>query len=321
MGWLSHFRWILACVAMTLAGSVVQADSLKSLQLLIPASPGGGFDQLGRAVQAAMQANKLANRIQVHNAPGAGGTIALAQMANRKGDAGTMLIAGKGMVSSAFINKASMTLSEVTPIARLTGEYGVLIVPASSKLLTLADLIAAYQASPASVSWAGGFAGGTDQLTAGMIIQAIGGELGKFNYVVFNSGGEVLAQVMGGHVTVGIGGYHEYASQIQSGKVRALAITAGERLAGIDIPTLKEQGVDVEFVNWRGLMAPPGITDAQRQALTAAVMQLAQSQQWKTTLQKNGWIDMLMTGEDFEHYIEADVKATKALVTDLGLLK
>ena len=171
------------------------------------------------------------------------------------------------MLSAVFINKSPVTMTQATPIARLTGEYEVLVVSTASKLQTMADLVAMYKANPGNVSWGGGLAGGVDQLTAGMIVQAIGGELGKFNYVAFNSGGEVLAQTMGGHLTVGLGGYNEYAAQIAAGKLRALAITAPKRLDGVNIPTLKEQGIDVEFVNWRGLMGAPGISDAQRQAL------------------------------------------------------
>jgi putative tricarboxylic transport membrane protein len=185
----------------------------------------------------------------------------------------------------------------------------------------MADLVAMYKANPGSVSWAGGLAGGVDQLTAGMILQAIGGEKAKFNYVAFGSGGEVLAQTLGGHVTVGLGGYNEFAAQIQSGKLRALAITSDKRLPGVNIPTLKEQGINVEFVNWRGLMAPPGISEAQRQELIKAVTAMAKSPQWKALLEKDQWLDLFMAGDEFKAYIEAEQKAVLATVTNLGLVK
>lgn len=312
-------RPLLAGLALAAAAQAAIAADYK---ILVPAAPGGGYDQLGRAVQGALQATKLAGRVQVNNSAGAGGTIGLAQLINGStGDAGALLVGGKGMVSAVYINKSPVTLSNTTPIARLTGEFEVLVVPAASPLKTMAELVAAYKANPAAVSWAGGFAGGVDQLTAGMIVQAIGGEAGKFNYVAFGSGGEVLAQVLGGHVTVGLGGYNEFAPQIRAGKLRALAISAPARVQGIEVATLKEQGIDVEFVNWRGLVAAPGITEAQRQQLVQAVTQMAGSDTWKATLAKNGWTDMLMTGDAFAQYVDAEQKTVFKLVNELGLVK
>lgn len=312
-------RSVLAGLALAAAINTALAADYK---ILVPAAPGGGYDQLGRAVQAALQGARLAGRVQVNNVPGAGGTIGLAQLINGStGDGGALMASGKGMVSAVYINASPVSLSNATPIARLTGEFEVLVVPASSPLKSMADLVAAYKANPGAVSWAGGFAGGVDQLTAGMIVQAIGGEAGKFNYVAFGSGGEVLAQVLGGHVTVGLGGYNEFAAQIRAGKLRALAITAAARVKDIDIATLKEQGIDVEFVNWRGLMAAPGISDAQRHALVALVTQMAASEAWKATLAKNGWTDMLMTGDAFTSYVEAEQKTVFKLVNELGLVK
>lgn len=307
-----------AGLALVFAGAAGAVD----LKIIVPAAPGGGWDQLGRGVQQTMQAAKIADRVQVSNAAGAGGTIGLAQLINNnKGDGSALMVSGKGMVSAVFINKSPVSLSNVTPIARLTGEYEVLVVPASSNLRTMADLVAMYKANPGSVSWAGGLAGGVDQLTAGMIVQAIGGENAKFNYVAFGSGGEVLAQTLGGHVTIGMGGYNEFAAQISSGKLRALAITSDKRLPSVNIPTLKEQGINVEFVNWRGLMAAPGISEAQRQELIKLVTQMAKSPQWKALLEKDQWLDLFMAGDEFKAYVEAEQKAVLATVNNLGLVK
>ena len=143
----------------------------------------------------------------------------------------------------------------MTPIARLTGEYEVIVVPAASEIKTLADLIGQAQGRSGPVAWGGGSAGGTDHILAGLIAKAAGADLTKLNYVPFSGGGEALAAIMGGHVTAGISGYGEWAGQIKSGELRALAISAPERVAGIDIPTLKEQGVDVDLANWRAIVA------------------------------------------------------------------
>jgi len=316
----SNLRFATAAMllAMAFAGQAHGAD----LKIIVPAAPGGGWDQLGRAVAQSMQGAKVADRVQVTNTAGAGGTIGLAQLINNnKGDGNTLMVTGKGMVSAVYINKSPVSLSNVTPIARLSGEYEVLVVPTASNLKTMADLMAMYKANPGSVSWAGGLAGGVDQLTAGMIIQAVGGDAGKFNYVAFGSGGEVLSQTLGGHVTVGMGGYNEFASQITAGKLRALAITSDKRLPGVNIPTLKEQGINVEFVNWRGLMAAPGISEAQRQELIKAVTRMAKSEQWKAILEKDGWIDLFMPGDEFKAYVESEQKNVLSLVNTLGLVK
>ena len=307
-----------AILGIAIAGQVLAAD----LKIIVPAAPGGGWDQLGRAVAQSLQAAKLAERVQVSNAPGAGGTIGLAQLTNNsKGDGNALMVTGKGMVSAIYINKSPVSLSNATPIARLSGEYQVLVVPTGSNLKTMADLVAMYKANPGSVSWAGGLAGGVDQLTAGMIVQAVGGESGRFNYVAFGSGGEVLSQTLGGHVTVGLGGYNEFASQITAGKLRALAITSDKRLPGVNIPTLKEQGINVEFINWRGLMAAPGISEAQRQELIKTVAQMVKSAQWKATLEKDGWVDLFLPGDEFKAYLDGEQKTVLALVNALGLVK
>ncbi len=318
---LARCRLAGAAAAVALASLAAPAHAT-DYKLIVPAAPGGGWDQLGRAVGQSMQGAKLADRVQVMNVGGAGGTIGLAQLINsNKGDGNTLMVTGKGMVSAVFINKSPVSLTQATPIARLTGEYEVLVVSAASKLRNMADLVTMFKANPGNVSWGGGLAGGVDQLTAGMIVQAIGGEPGKFNYVAFNSGGEVLAQTMGGHLTVGMGGYNEYAAQIAAGKLRALAISAPKRLEGVNVPTLKEQGIDVEFVNWRGLMAAPGISEAQRQALVKAVADMVKSAGWKATVDKNEWLDLYMGGDEFKAYVEAEQKSVLRTVTDLGLVK
>ena len=177
-----------------------------------------------------------------------------------------------------------MTLDDVTPIARLTGEYEVLTVPAASPFRTLDDLIQALRQRPESISWGGGSAGGSDQILAGLIADAVGVAPRRVNYIAFSGGGEALAAVLGGQVSVGINGLAEFAAQIEAGTVRPLAISSAERLPGLDIPTLREQGVDIEFENWRSVVAPPGIDAADRRRLEAAVEAMVRSAEWKEAL-------------------------------------
>jgi len=244
-------RRALACTAIA-AGLLAtgEAVAIDSLKILVPAAPGGGWDQTGRALQAAMQSDNIVSKITVDNKGGAGGTIGLAQfVSSSKGDPNTLMMGGMVMVGAIITNKSPVNLSQVTPIARLTGEYQVVVVPGTSKVQSLKELVAQFKANPGGVAWGGGSAGGSDHILAGLIAQAAGVDPGKVNYIAYAGGGEAQAAIMGGHVAAGISGYGEFAGQIKSGKLRALGISSDKRVPGIDIPTLKEQGVDVEMVN------------------------------------------------------------------------
>ena len=164
-------------------------------------------------------------------------------------------------------NKSPVTLDQVTPLARIVGEYEIVVVPVDSPIQTLADLVAKLKADPGAVSWGGGSVGSTDHILAGLIMKAVGADLAKLNYIAHSGGGEALTSILGGHVTVGISGYGEFGPQVDAGKLRALAVSSEERLPGVDIPTLKEQGLDVAFFNWRGLFAAAGHPAADLEAL------------------------------------------------------
>ena len=231
---------------------------VKSVEIIAPAGPGGGYDQLARATQQVLESEGLASGVQVTNVPGAGGTIGLAQFVTGKKRGNNLLVVGLGLIGAIKINKSPVSLEQVAPLARLTGEYQPLVVAADSPIKTLGDLQAKFKADPGSVSWGGFALGSPDHLLCAMTVKAAGGDVAKMNYIVAGAGGEMLAQVMGGHITVATGGLNEFAQQLEAGKLRALAISSPERLPGVDIPTFKEQGLDVELVNWRGLMAPEG---------------------------------------------------------------
>ena len=308
-----------AALALTASGAAMAIDSLK---ILVPAAPGGGWDQTGRALQAALQSGNVVKKVTVDNKGGAGGTIGLAQfVSSSKGDPNALMMGGMVMVGAIITNKSPVSLSQVTPIARLTGEYEVVVVPASSKVQSMKELIAQFKANPGSVAWGGGSAGGSDHILAGMIAVASGVEASKVNYIAYAGGGEAQAAIMGGHVAAGISGYGEFAGQIKSGKLRALAISSDKRVPGIDVPTLKEQGIDVEMINWRAIFGPPGITDAQRKELVDAVAQAVKTPSWQETLKRNEWTDMFLPGDQFKAFLDTDTKRIDAIVAGLGLKK
>src|SRR3954447_16078537 len=250
----------------TAAGPAFAAD----YKIMAPAAPGGGWDQTARTMQTALQEEKIAGSVQVANVPGAGGTIGLAQFVNQSnGDPSALIVGGYVMVGAILTNASPVSLDQVTPIARLTGEYEALVVPAASDIKDMAGLVAKLKADPGSVSWGGGSAGGTDHITAGLIARAVGVDPTKINYVAFSGGGEALAAILGNQVTVGISGYGEFASQIQAGQLRLIGSSSDERVAGIDAPTFKESGVEVSIQNWRMVAAAPGISDDQKAAINA----------------------------------------------------
>ncbi|HEY0847538.1 MAG TPA: tripartite tricarboxylate transporter substrate binding protein [Noviherbaspirillum sp.] len=298
------------------------ALALDTMKMLIPANPGGGWDQTGRGLATALQQSDIVKKVQIDNKGGAAGTIGLAQFVNSsKGDPTAVLIGGSVMVGGIALNKSPVNLSQVTPLARLTGEYDVLVVPANSPIKSLKDLIAQFKSNPGSVSWGGGSAGGTDHIIVAMIAQNQGVDVGKINYIPFAGGGEAQAAILGGHVTVGLSGWNEFAGQIQSGKFRPLAVTSGKRLSGIDVPTLKEQGVDVELANWRAVFGAPGITDAQKKELISAIDKAVKSKSWQDLLAKNGWSDAYLPGDAFATYLDNEIKQTEKIINNLGLIR
>ncbi len=289
--------------------------------IMAPAAPGGGWDQTARTMQSVLQDEGIAGNVQVTNVPGAGGTIGLAQFVNQaKGDPSALIVAGYVMVGAILTNASPVDLTMVTPIARLTGESEVIVVPAASDIKTMADLVAKLKADPGSVSWAGGSAGGTDHITAGLIAKAVGVDPTKVNYIAFSGGGEALAAILGGQVTVGISGYGEFESQIKAGGLRALAVSGESRLEGLDAPTLTEAGVDVRIENWRMVAAAPGITPEEEAAITADITKMAQSAAWQKALADHGWIDRFSSGDTFREQLAADIEATGAILKDIGLV-
>jgi putative tricarboxylic transport membrane protein len=296
------------------------AQQIGTLKMMIPANPGGGWDQTGRNLAAAMQSAKLVQSVSFENKGGAAGTPGLAQFVNSaKGDPNAVMIAGMVMVGGIILNKSPVDLTMVTPIARLTSEYEVIVVPAASPHKTLDDLLKVFKANPGSVSWGGGSAGGTDHILVGMIAKAVGADVAKINYVPFKGGGEAIAAIVGGHVTAGVSGVGEFAEQVKAGRMRALAVSSPDKIDGIG--TLKEQGVDVVLGNWRAIFGAPGITPAQRDQLVKLVQAATETPAWKETLNKLGWTPWLLAGDQFKAFLEEDTKRIAGIMDSLGLKK
>jgi len=310
-------RFLLA-LALSLGTGIAAAQP--SLKMMIPANPGGGWDQTGRNLAAAMQSAKLVSGVQFDNKGGAAGTIGLAQFVNSaKGDPNAVMIGGMVMVGGIILSKSAVNLSQVTPIARLTSEWEVIVVPANSPHKTMGDLVKALKADPGKVSWGGGSAGGTDHILVGLIAREVGVQPSRINYVPFKGGGEAIAAILGGHVTAGVSGLGEFAEQIKAGKMRALAQSSPSKLEGI--PSLKEQGIAVELGNWRGIFGGPGLSAQQRDALVTLVQSATQTPAWKATLEKLGWEGWFLGGEAYAKFLKEDEARIAGIIESLGLKK
>ena len=290
------------------------------LRLIAPAAPGGGWDQTARAMQQVLQRAGLVQTASVENIPGAAGTIGLARFISaERGRGDVVMVTGLIMVSAIVTNGSPVTLREVTPIARLTGEYEVIVVPAASPFRSLQDLIQAFKERPESISWGGGSAGGSDQILAGLFADAVGVSPRRVNYIAFSGGGEAMSAILGGQVSVGINGLAEFLPQIEAGTVRVLALSSAERLPNLEAPTLREQGVDVEFENWRSLAAPPGISRDDLARMEKTTEAMVRSAEWREALQRYRWIDRYLAGEEFARFMETEDARVRAILTKLGL--
>ncbi len=309
-------------IASLFAGALTLPAYAADYTIIAPANPGGGWDQTARSLQTVLQQEGISGKVQVQNVPGAGGTIGLAQFASQqKGKGDALIVGGYVMVGAILTNKSPVTLKDVTPIARLTGEYEAIVVPASSPFKTMGDLVEALKKDPGAVSWGGGSAGGTDHIAVGLIAKAAGVDPKKINYIAYSGGGEALAAILGSQVSAGISGYGEFESQVKSGTLRLLAISSAERIEGIDAPTLKESGLDVVVENWRMLAAAPGITPEQKAAINADIEKLAKSKTWQDTLKTKGWADTYLAGDAFDAQLDKDIQATEGVLKDIGLVQ
>jgi putative tricarboxylic transport membrane protein len=305
------------------AGSSLSLPSLAAanIKMMIPANPGGGWDTTGRALGKALQDSGAASSVTYENKGGAAGIIGLAQYANAtKGDGNSLMVMGAVMLGGIITGKPPVSLDKVTPIARLTSEYNVFVVPANSPLKTMKDVVEQLKKDPGSVKWGGGSRGSTEHIAAAMLAREVGVDAAKINYVPFRGGGEAVAAILGGNVTVGGSGYSEFQQYIETGKMRPIAVTSAKRLKGINIPTMIEQGYNVDIGNWRGVYAPAGLTAAQRKNLTDMVLKATKSKSWAESLEKNNWTPAWMANPAFDDFVDSEFASLRATMVKAGMI-
>ncbi|MEV6754155.1 tripartite tricarboxylate transporter substrate binding protein [Streptomyces sp. NPDC051214] len=312
---------VLAGPPLLSTGSEAETGTqIPGLRLMVPNTPGGGYDITARTAAKNAEDAGLTHNIEVFNLPGAGGTVGLSRLVGEHGNGKLAMSMGLGVVGAARSNDSPKTLADTTPIARLTEEPDVVVVAKDSPYKDIKQLVTAWKKNPGKLPVGGGSSpGGPDHLAPMLMARAAGIDPKKVNYVPFDGGGELLASILGKKVAFGVSGVGEYLDQIKSGELRLLATTGPKRAKGLDGPTLKESGYDVNFTNWRGIVAPPGLSDAERKKLTGLVEKLHDSPQWRKSLKTNGWDDAFLTGDKFGDFLAAQDKSVVSVLKELGL--
>jgi putative tricarboxylic transport membrane protein len=293
---------------------------IPGLRFMVPNTPGGGYDITARTMAKNAEDAGLTHDVEVFNLPGAGGTVGLTRLVGEHGNGKLAMSMGLGVVGAVHTNKTPKTLADTTPIARLTEEQDIVVVSKDSPYKTIDDLLGAWKKNPGKLPVGGGSSpGGPDHLAPMLMAQAAGIAPKTVNYIPFDGGGELLASILGNKVAFGVSGVGEYLDQIKSGELRLLAVTGPERVPGLDAPTLREAGLDTEFTNWRGIVAPPGINERERQKLVNLVTKLHASKEWKDSLKKNGWNDAFLPGDEFGEFLQEQNTRVDTVLKELGL--
>jgi putative tricarboxylic transport membrane protein len=294
---------------------------LHRLRMMVPNSPGGGYDLTARTAVKIMEDDDITGRIEVFNVIGAGGTVAMARLMNEKGNEDLMMMMGLGVVGATYTNGSKIKASDATALAKMIEDPGAIFVPADSPFKTVQDFVAAWKSDPSKVTIGGGSSpGGPDHLFPMETARAVGVDPRSVNFITYDGGGDLLTALLGQKVTVGTSSPGEFIDQIEAGQLRVLAVSSDERVEGIDAPTLKESGINLTFANWRGILAPPGISDEARQSMIKVLEELHGTQQWKEALVKNGWTDAFTTGAAFEQFLKEQDNRVSTTLTELGLL-
>lgn len=306
-------------------GGGEEAAAIDEVGILVPADPGGGWDQTGRAVSSVLVGADLVSAAPVTNEGGAGGTVGLASFANER-DPYTLMVTGLVMVGAVETNGAATRIEDTTPIARLTEEPLIVVVPADSPYQTLEDLVQAIAEEGQSVVVTGGSAGGADHILAGLLLTEAGLSsdeiIANLNYLPNAGGGEAVTMLLGGNADAGISGVAEFAEFIKDGSMRALAVSSEEPSTLLpDVPTITDEGYDIVLTNWRGLLAPGGITDAEAAALTDLVTQMYESGQWSDVLEENGWTDAFLSGAEFDTFLAENIASVGETLQSIGLVE
>ena len=302
------------------ASGEVEEGPITGLRVLVPNSAGSGYDTTAREWAQVMEDEELADGVEVFNLEGAGGTVGLQRLVNEDGNAEMLMQMGLGVVGAQYSNQSEATLDQTTPIAKLIEEAEAIVVPGDSEFQSLDDVVQAWSEDPGNLPVGGASnPGGPDHLTPMLLAEEVGVTPSDVNYVAYDGGGELLAGILGGDVQFAATGVGEISEAAANGDVRILAVTSEEPVEGVDAPTLQDEGVDLTFTNWRGVVAAPGISDEQRQRFVDALTEMHDSEAWQTVLEEQGWTDSFVTGDEFTEYLQSESERVEGVLSGLGL--
>jgi putative tricarboxylic transport membrane protein len=301
-------------------GSADSSQPISGLRFMVPNTAGSGYDTTARAAAKVMDDTKITSNVEVFNLAGAGGTVGLARTVEEKGNGKLIMMMGLGVVGAQYTNDSEAKLDQTTPIAKLIEEANAIVVDKDSPYKTIDELMTAWKANPKGLAVGGGSQpGGPDHLMPMQLAQTVGIDPKEVNFIAYDGGGDLLPAVLGGKVAFASSGYSEFLDQIEAGEVRVLAVSGSSRVSVVDAPTLTESGIDLVFTNWRGVVAPPELTDADKATLVGALTKMHETAEWKEVLETNGWTDAFMTGDEFGTYMEEQTKSVEDVLTTLGL--
>ena len=302
------------------SSEAASAGPITGLRFMVPNTAGSGYDTTARAVAKVMDDTEVTRNTEVFNLAGAGGTVGLARTVSEKGNGKLLMMMGLGVVGAQYTNKSEAKLDQTTPIAKLIEESGAIVVPKNSPYKTITELVDAWKANPKGLAVGGGSVpGGPDHLLPMQLAEAVGIKPTDVNFISYDGGGDLLPAILGGKVAFGASGVGEFLDQVEAGEVRVLAVSGPERMATVDAPTLKESDIDLEFTNWRGVVAPPDLSDGDKAALVDAVAKMHDSEDWKAVLEKNGWTDAYLSEDEFTSYLGEQSDRVEGVLSELGL--
>ncbi|WP_179956019.1 Bug family tripartite tricarboxylate transporter substrate binding protein [Pannonibacter tanglangensis] len=313
-----------ALAAALAAGMSVTASAT---ECLAPANPGGGWDFTCRQVgQILQEIGVVPNPVLVTNMAGAGGGVAYSHVVSERASDADLIIAASSATTTRLAQNAfsGLTADQVRWLGTIGGDPGVIVVAKDSPYKTLPELVEAVKANPAKVAFAGGSAvGGFDHLKVLMLMSRTGFKDARaIKYIGVDGGADAITQTVGGFTAAMTGDISEISGFIRSGDVRALAVLADSRVPAFpDIPTAKEQGIDMVAVNWRGFYVPKDISDADYARWVDGLTKVAQSEQWQKVMAANGLAPYTLIGEEFETWIDANIAEIQSISREIGIIK
>ena len=325
-----HFsrRIVLAAVAAAfVAGApVATADGhqvLDSIHFLIPGGAGGGWDGTARGTGEALTRSGLVGSASYENMSGGGGGKAIGYLIeNADSQHGTLMVNSTPIVIRSLTGVFPHNFRDLTLVAGTIGDYAALVVGKDSAIGSMGDLLAAYRDDPSGVAIGGGSVpGGMDHLVAAMVMEAAGEDPTAVKYIPYDAGGKAMAGLLSGEIAALSTGFSEAVELAKAGEVRIVGVTSDARVdAYADAPTMKEQGIDATFINWRGFFAAPGLPADTLAAYQDAIAKMYATPEWEEVRARNGWVNIHNPDDAFRSFLEGQEQVIGDLMKKLGFL-